>query len=221
MPSVRFVAALLAAAALDCAAAPFAVQLGDVRIGLDSPPGFADTTMTGSPRLLELGEALTSASNRILLFAISDADLRRFTVGDQLDLRRYMVVVTPRTMERERVNDAAFKQLVAEATRNVGPPPTEKDYLKYLEGKPIGAALMLTELRRDPDVVTVLYGSRAKAGGWFEKEKYVLTTTTLLHLRSRALVLSVYTMYEDASDLEWIRIATLRWIEDLKKLNTR
>jgi hypothetical protein len=68
-------------------AAPFAVQVGEARLGLDAPPGFADTQFTGSPRLQELGESLTSASNRVLLFALSDADLRRFTLGDQLELR--------------------------------------------------------------------------------------------------------------------------------------
>src|SRR3954471_836053 len=99
----RALAALVFAAALNCAAAPFAVQVGDARLGMDAPPGFADTGFTGSPRLQELAEALTSASNRILLFAISDADLRRFTVGDPLEAKRYMVAVTPRGLERERI----------------------------------------------------------------------------------------------------------------------
>ena len=73
---------------------------------LDAPPGFADTGFTGSPRLLELAEGLTSASNRILLFAISDADLRRFTIGDPLELRRYMLAATPKGMERDSVTSA-------------------------------------------------------------------------------------------------------------------
>jgi hypothetical protein len=90
MSPVRILAALLAGFTIQCAAAPFAVQLGDARIVLDPPPGFSDTLQTGSPRLQELSESLTSASNRILLFAISDADLRRFGVGDSLELRRYM-----------------------------------------------------------------------------------------------------------------------------------
>ena len=99
-------------------AAPFAVQVGEARIGLDAPPGFADTHFTGSPRLQELGESLTSASNRILLFALSDADLRRFMVGDQLELRRYMIAVTPRGMERERVGEPAFRQLIGESLQD-------------------------------------------------------------------------------------------------------
>src|SRR6267378_4739945 len=42
-------------------AAPFAIQLGDTRLGLDAPPGFTDSGFTGSPRLQELAESLTSA----------------------------------------------------------------------------------------------------------------------------------------------------------------
>ena len=110
MAAVRLCVVLLMGISLQCAAAPFAVQVGEARIGLDAPSGFADTQFTGSPRLQEFGESLTSASNRILLFALSDADLRRFMVGDQIELRRYMIAVTPRSMERDRVGEPAFKQ---------------------------------------------------------------------------------------------------------------
>jgi hypothetical protein len=57
---------LLAAVSLHCAAAPFAVRLGGERMVLDAPPGFADTLDLASPRLRELAESLTSASNRFL-----------------------------------------------------------------------------------------------------------------------------------------------------------
>ena len=97
-------AALLSAFALNCAAAPFAVRLGLEKIALDALPGFSDTTELASPRLQDLAATLTAPSNRILLFALTDADLRRFTNGDQLDQkRRYMMAVTPKALEREGV----------------------------------------------------------------------------------------------------------------------
>src|SRR5439155_1621052 len=108
-------------------AAPFAIQLGDTRLGLDAPPGFADTGFTGSPRLQELAESLTSASNRILLFAISDADLRRFTLGDAPELRRYMIAVTPKGLERERVSPAAFGAFVRDSLAALGSAPAPVD----------------------------------------------------------------------------------------------
>jgi len=66
----------------------------------------------------------------------------------------------------------------------------------------------------------VLQGARAK-GGFFERSKYLLSTTSLLLVRGKALTASVFTQYEDAADLEWIRVTTLRWIDELKRLNSR
>ena len=221
MAVVRFFAALLTLWSLQCAAAPFAVQVGEARIGLDAPSGFADTTFTASPRLQELGEELTSASNRILLFALSDADLRRFMGGDQLELRRYMIAVTPRSMERDRLGEAAFKQFTGESMLGLGTPPAEKDLVKYLDSRPTGGVSLLQELRKDADVISVLLGVRSKGGGFFERSKYRLSSTTLMLVRGKALSLSVYTQYDDPADLEWIRLTTARWIDELKKLNSR
>ncbi|HEU4440927.1 MAG TPA: hypothetical protein VFR83_02790 [Burkholderiales bacterium] len=197
------------------------MQVGEARIGLDAPAGFADTTFTASPRLQELSEALTPASNRILLFALSDGDLRRFMVGDPLELRRYMIVVTPRSMERERVSEGIFKQFIGESLAGLGAPPAEKDLLKYLDSRPSGATTLLQELRRDTDVVSVLQGARTKGAGFFERSKYLLSSTTLLLLRGKAVSLSVYTQYDDPADLDWIRLTTARWIDELKRLNSR
>ena len=201
------------------AAAPFAVQVGDARVGLDTPPGYADTTATGSPRLIELGEQVTAASNRVLLFAVSDADLRRFSQGDELELRRYMAIVTPRALERERLTEAAFKQFIADAI--VGVAPAGSDYAKQLDAQPVGAMTLLAELRKEPDVIAVLQGVRTKAGGFFKSSEYMLSTTAMMLVRGKALTLSMFTRYEEPGDLEWIRSATLRWIEDLKRLNAR
>jgi len=220
MLAVRLAALLLAFLSLSVFAAPFAVQVGEARIGLDTPPGFADTAFTGSPRLQELGESLTSASNRVLLFAISDADLRRFTLGDQLGLRRYMVVVTSRATERETMSPGAFKSLSADLLRELGELPPAGDYQKYLEARPPGTVSPLAELRKDADSVAVLQGARSK-GGFFERSKYLLSSTSLVLLRGKPLTLSVYTQYDDPADLEWIRVTTTRWIDELKRLNSR
>jgi hypothetical protein len=226
MPPVRFLLSLLAAASFSCAAAPFAAQVGDVRIALDAPPGFADTAFTGSPRLQELGESLTSASNRILLFAISDADLRRFMGGDPMEARRYMVVVTPRVLERDRVTPAVFATLVEDTLRPLGSAaPAGTDLRKYLDARE-GQQPVLAELRREPDAVSVLQGIRfpSPPRQVFADEKpaqYALSTTSLVVLRGKAVSLTVHALYETPADLEWIRSATLRWIDDLKRLNTR
>lgn len=227
MSPMRMLAALLVAATLNCAAAPFALQLGDTRVALDAPPGFADTTFTGSPRLQELAESLTSPSNRILMFAISDGDLRRFTVGDSPDFRRYMLAVTPRGMERERITADLFQRFVGDALRDMGKPPPDADYPKYLAEQVPNQLLLLAELRRDAAAVSVLQGLRLppkKKGGLFstpEPPRFVISTTTLVLLRGRALNLGVFSLYESPQDLDWIRATTLRWAEDLQRLNGR
>ena len=223
MPHVRFLAALLAVfSSSGVLAAPFAVQLGDTRLALDAPPGFSDVQAMGSPRLLDLAEALTSASNRILLFAISDADLRRFTLGDTPEFRRYMIAVTPKVLERERMSPAAFGALVRDSLVAPGSLPVAADLQKYLDAQPPGKTSLLAELRREPDVVSVLQGTRAPAQRRSsEAPQYALSTTTLMLLRGKALNLSVYTLYENASDLEWVRATTARWIDDIARLNYR
>jgi hypothetical protein len=198
------------------------VQLGDARLGLDAPPGFSDTGFTGSPRLQELAESLTSASNRILLFAISDADLRRFMVGDTPEFRRYMIAVTPKGLERERVSPAAFGVFVRDSLVELGKPPAEGDVQKNLDAQPPGKTSLLAELRREPDVVSVLQGTRVPGPRRSnEAPQYALSTTTLMLVRGKALNLSVYTLYESAVDLDWIRVTTARWIDEIARLNYR
>ncbi len=209
-------------AAAPAAAAPFALQLGDTRLALDAPPGFADTGFTGSPRLIDLAQSLTSASNKILLFAISDADLRRFTLGDPLEMHRYMIIVTPKGLEREWVNPAQFAAFVDDALRGAGAPPPDRNFIKHLDAQPPGVASVLAELRRSSDVVSVLQGTRLPAAGRSDdKPQYVLSTTSLVYLRGKALSLAVFAAFDAPQDLQWIELTTARWIEELQRLNAR
>jgi len=216
-----WLAALLLAAS-PAWAAPFAAPVGGVRIALDAPAGFADTTFTGSPRLQQIAQSLTSASNRILLFAVSDDDLRRFMQGDQPLLRRFMIVVTPRALEDKSVTTDQFDAFTKNALRGLGKPPRRGDMLKYLDGQPRGKTSLLGELRRDTTVVSVLEGTRLPEQRMFgSKPDYLFSTTTLLNLRGKALSLSIYTHLDSAQDLDWLKTLTARWIEDLERLNAR
>jgi len=228
MPTVRSLLFALALGASSAFAAPFAVQVGDTRIALDSPAGYADTTFTGSPRLQEIAEALTSASNRILLFAISDADLRRFTQGDTPDLRRYMMAVTPKSLERERTAPAQFQRVVEDSMRELGaPPPQGASYAAYLTGQEAGVPVLLEQLRKEPAVFSYLQGTRVppqRRPSFFlpdEKPQFLISTTSLMLVRGKTLHLTVFSPFESPLDAEWIRAVTVRWIEDLQRLNNR
>ena len=183
-------------------AAPFAVQVGEARIALDAPPGFADSSFTGSPRLQQLAESVTSPSNKILMFAISDGDLRRFMTGDTPEFRRYMLVVTPKALERDRIAPAAFKDLAASAAREAG----------AAEGD---------ALRNDAEVFSVQLRTKVPPARRGAEPQEVVSTRTLMLVRGKALDLTVLAIHESPADLEWIRAVTTRWIDELQRLNAR
>jgi hypothetical protein len=221
-------AALLVALAGAAQAAPFAVQVGGERLLLDAPAGFSDTGFLASPRLQALAEMTTSASNRILLFAITDADLRRFMGGERPELRRYMLVVTPRGLEHAKVNDAQFREVVADALRELGTAAGTREFRRHLDAQPEGRAVLLAELKRQPDLVSILQGTRLTApegglAGFFggTRTQYVVATTTLLILKGKALQLSVYAGFDAPEDVDWVTAVTARWTEELLRLNAR
>jgi putative ubiquitin-RnfH superfamily antitoxin RatB of RatAB toxin-antitoxin module len=224
----RWLTAVLLAAAVavphPAQAAPFSARLGIERLVLDTPPGFADTTDLASPRLNDLAEALTSASNRILIFALTDADMRHFTNGDQLEMKRYMIAVTPKGMERNRVMSEQFSAFVADALRDVGKPVEVPDVLKYLDKQPLGKTNLIGEIKKDASVVTIVQGTRipspAAVAPWEDKKsQYLFSTTTLFLVRGKALQLSVYTLYDSPADLDWLKSITQRWVDELLRLN--
>ncbi len=214
-----WLAALLIGLGAPAWSSPFAVRLGAERVVLDAPAGFADTLDLASPRLQELAEALTSASNRILLFALTDADLRRFTLGESPELRRYLLVATPRAMERERVGLSQFRSFVGDSLRDLGSPPQPADLRTFLDAQPPGRASLIAELRRTPQAVSLLLGTRL--AGQDGKSVYLLSTTTLLLVQAKALNVSAYTGYAGDADALWLRDTTLRWIDELQRLNAR
>ena len=216
---------LLAVTSLDCAAVAFAVRIGLERVNLDTPPGFSDTTDLASPRLQDLAATLTSASNRVVIFALSDADVRKFTQGDPVEARRYAVVVTPKGLERQRVTADQFNTLVADALRDFGKPSTPPDLTKFLQKQPIGRVQLLEELRKETTIVSVLQGTRLPplTGRAFQdnKEQFMFFSTTIVLVAGKALQLGVYSLYDSPTDIEWVKGITLRWIEELLRLNPR
>jgi hypothetical protein len=222
MRAVRLLLAALAAVPLQCLAAPFAIQVGDVRLALDVPGGFTDALPTGSPRVQDLSETFTAASNRVLVFALADADMRRFNSGDAPELKQYLLIVTPRATENERMSLQAFERYVRDGLRTVGA-PIEGDFTKVMEDRPADEPALIAELLREPDATSVVRAVRVPPPSsllsWFKPSQYVLTSTTVILLRGKPLTLSVTTGYENKADLEWLGTTTRRWIDDLRRLN--
>jgi hypothetical protein len=148
--------------------------------------------------------------------------MRRFNLGDAPELKQYLLLAMPRALEQERLSIQAFERYVAEGLRSLGA-PIEGDFTKVMEDRPAGEPTLLAELRREPDAVSVLRAVRVPPSqgvlSWFKPSQYVLTTTSLVLLRGKALTLTVTTGYESKADVEWLRTITLRWIDDLRRLN--
>ena len=219
-------ALLIAVASLPCAAVPFSVRLGVEKLVLDTPPGFSDTTEFASPRLQDLAATLTSASNRVLIFGLTDADFRKFTLGDVAEFRRYLIAVTPRGLEQERVGAEQFARLSGDAMGVLGEPVKAPDLAKFLEKQPIGMVHLVSEIKKEPTLVSVVRAVRlpplpAKKFYDSATQQYQLLSDTLMLVRGKALRLSVYTLYDSPEDSEWLRATTQRWIEDLQRLNPR
>lgn len=201
------------------------MHLGPDRLVLDTPPGFTDTAVFSSPRLAEIAEMHSAASNRVLVFGIADADARRFSVGDPLELRRYMLAGTPHAIERTRISAADFAALMQEVMRELGtlPPASQPpvDFMQYLQGRTPGQSSLLAELRRQPRMVSVLQGIMLPRPEGREKEKPVfrLSTASIILAGGKPLYLSVFTAYDGPADLAWIRGVTERWIDELQRLN--
>ncbi len=202
-------------------AAPFAVQVGADRLAIDTPAGFSDSAAFGSPRLTDFAETLADASNRVLVFALSDSDMRKFSAGDQLDLRRYLLAVTARATERERLTAAQFAILLQEASRATGTPPEAgTDFMKYLQGRPTGQAHLLADLRRDGQVLSIMQGTMLPSqGGWNEKRQFRVSAMTIALVGGRALYLSAFSAYDSPADIAWLKTVSERWLEDLQRLN--
>ena len=47
----------------------------------------------------------------------------------------------------------------------------------------------------------------------------MLSSSTLMLVRGKVLNLSVFTLYDSADDAAWIRTVTVRWTEQLQRLN--
>ena len=233
MPAFTAPHAWLAACALGCSftclfawpggagAVPFVVQLGVDRLVLDTPAGFADTVGLGSPRLNELAESSAGPSVRVLLFGLTDADVRRFMTGDPPDLKRYVVAGTAREYERQRATPEDFTMFVADALRGLGEaPPAGSDLHKLLRAAPAGKPVLLELLRRDASGVSFLRGSRlADPKRRDDDPLLVLVSTSLVLVRGRPLNLSITIALEDPADIAWLQLTTRRWLEQIQRLN--
>ena len=76
---------------------------------------------------------------------------------------------------------------------------------------------------RDPDAISLLRAVRLPPAegvlSWFKPSQYVMSSTTVILLRGKLLTLTVTSGYESKADIDSIRELTLRWVDQLRRLN--
>ena len=135
-----------------------------------------------------------------------------------------MIAVTPKGLEHTRVGSAQFAGLVSDALRDLGKPAAATDYVKFLESQPVGKANLLSELKNESTVFSILQATRlppmpAESFWSGTKVQYLFFTTTLLLVRGKALRLDVYALSERATEVDWLKATTERWAQELQRLN--
>ncbi len=96
------------------------------------------------------------------------------------------------------------------------------DIRKHLDAQPQGRATLLGELRRAPDAVSVLQGTRLPTEAPTPSRTTCSSTTTLLLLRGKALSVSAFTVLrEDGGRRTGCAPRPTRWVDDLLRLNAR
>ena len=133
-----------------------------------------------------------------------------------------MIVSTPKELrarerERRRVRPAVGRAAARLAAAPRRPTPTTRaSSTTSRRARPA----LLAELARQSGLTSRAAGHAAAVPQEpREAATYLLSTTTLLLVRGKALNLAVYAAYESPADVEWVRTVTARWIEDLKRLN--
>jgi hypothetical protein len=112
-----------------------------------------------------------------------------------------MIAVTPRDLERERLDEQRFAELAETTVRELGErAPTGKSFAEFFEKRPVGAPAVLSDLRREADLRSVLVAVRVQAQARSGTPQYMLSTATLMRVRGKMLSISVHTAYEGPAD---------------------
>ena len=74
-----------------------------------------------------------------------------------------MIAVTPRDLEQERLDEQRFAEVAEAAIRELGERvPAGKSFAEFFEKRPVGAAAVLSDLRRKPICAPCLSGCASR-----------------------------------------------------------
>jgi hypothetical protein len=208
-------------------------QVGDAKIMLVAPKGdFAQVT-SAVPELARLGQEFTPPTNRLLAHFVRTPDLQPKTASRNVVFTRYFLVQTslkgePIAVDPDQFGRAKkiFHGQQAEMLAKLDPPvaalvprvgklkAAELDGLKPGDFFPAG-------IFQDTDRA-LSFGTLSRlqyTEGKYKAESLMLTVTTILLIKQKAIFLYTYTKFNGPADLAWAKSTALAWSNEILALN--
>lgn len=211
------------------------ITIGEAVITVPPPAGFREVS-TLAPDVRELSENATPASNRLLGVYLSGADVMLVEKGEIPLMERYMYLQTFRATEAYPVAPEDFAALTREMRAQRQPLPgnatdgvnadldelsrqlSSKHSLEvaFETGKPVPLGVYLDR----PDALGMAMLVPYVMNVDDERADYVMVTgINVLRLNNKLVYAYVYSLHEDAEDVEWVRRASIEWANALQAAN--
>lgn len=207
--------------------------VGDAKIMLVAPKGdFAQVTAE-VPELARLGKEFTPPSNRLLAHFVRTSDLQPKTAGRNVVFTRYFLVQTSLKGESIAVDPGQFgraKKIFhaqqAEMLTKLDPPVAALapriDKLKAAELAGLKPGDFLPAGIYQDTERALSFGTLSRlqyTEGSYKAESLMLTVTTILLIKQKAIFLYTYARFNGPADLAWAKSTSLAWSNEILALN--
>lgn len=204
-------------------------NVGAARLMLPVPAGHVEATLV-APGLRQVAERFLPASNRLLAYFVSEAEIRTLSAEPESGLNRYFMVQTLRSLEGRdlsaddfaegrRFIRAEYTRLLPRAVASIQPhvDSVVRD-LRETQAPDLGAVrigeLSGLELFLDDEHAVGLLAltkvSVQAKGRTVDKPMVVASVTA--RVGRRLVYFYAYSAYRDGDDLEWARRQSREWL---------
>jgi len=211
------------------------VQIAEANIEVPVPEGFAWPTQKAK-RLIRRGELSTVQDDRLLLMFATPEDIAAEEKGQNALMEQYMLLQTTRIFEPHTLRPNQFQRYKQQVRDELATqyeailPDVQKNWDNYFNemarlgrGRTeatvvgIGSVGLFYEDSTAVAISGITYSDVVKGGE--EKAHFTATATILTLVKGKILWLQVYSTYHAASDLEWVKSTSVRWLREFRSVN--
>lgn len=212
------------------------ISIGNKELHIKSPDKFHEIS-SAYPEYKKMGEMFTPPSHRFLGLFVTEQDLGYVMKGQPKEsLDRYMMLQTIKEIEPQNITHSKFISFKESMKKNIAisidktkqKANTEFDKVKSNlssnysidysvkvgEIYPLGVSLEYD------DVLTLSYLSKYnfKVNG-NNVEKVVVYGSSLVLIKGKLLVTTVYSMFNSQEDIDWVKIKSKEWVDSILATN--